>query len=67
MPRYLGASPSILNSGASGVFSLNEVANQVGESVWPSADTVSADYLVIGGGGGGGCDNAGGGGAGGLV
>ena len=67
MAKYIGSSPSITNFGASGIFSVNQIVEQINESVWPAAGTISADYLVIGGGGGGGCDNAGGGGAGGLV
>ena len=71
---YIGARPTQSSSSSSGVFSVNDVANALDQSIYP-LQSFTASYLVIAGGGGGGNDarnsgsagtgGAGGGGAGG--
>ena len=67
---YIGARPTQSSSSSSGVFSVNDVANALDQSIYP-LQSVDVSYLVIAGGGGGAVggqanQSGGGGGAGGY-
>ena len=63
---YIGARPTQSSSSSSGVFSVNDVANALDQSIYP-LQSFTASYLVIAGGGGGDHGSGGpGGGAGGY-
>ena len=62
---YIGARPTQSSSSSSGVFSVNDVANALDQSIYP-LQSFSLSYLVIAGGGGGGNNFGSGGGAGGY-
>ena len=49
---YIGARPTQSSSSSSGVFSVNDVANALDQSIYP-LQSVDVSYLVIAGGGGG--------------
>ena len=49
---YIGARPTQSSSSSSGVFSVNDVANLLDQSLYP-LQSVDVSYLVIAGGGGG--------------
>ena len=48
---YIGARPTQSDSSSSGVFSVNDVANALDQSIYP-LQSFSLSYLVIAGGGG---------------
>ena len=62
---YIGARPTQSSSSSSGVFSVNDVANALDQSIYP-LQPINVSYLVIAGGGGAGGQTGGGGGGGGY-
>ena len=61
---YIGARPTQSSSSSSGVFSVNDVANALDQSIFP-LQVMDVSYLIVAGGGGG-AAGYGGGGAGGY-